>query len=630
MRIHGVHLQGLREPTGNAQLALDPAWATVPSGDPARREGMARLLRALLFPDRAIGRYGDWVDLDSSSPARAGLSFSAEGESYRLIVDFARERLVLGRLDRESGSYARVSTEPEAIAAKLALLGLPRLDDYTALAWIGIAPAEGPPSATLREARTPPRVAPVVSRPSAPVAPAPAAPAPEAAAREPSMRELARLERELARAEVVEHARAELRERIATRQGARERLLEAERELKAARQELEQLAPLADGLDELDERIRRYHALVQGRDTERAALERARQELLGERARLRVVPNAQRAWTILGLVLGATGAAAGAVAHPGFGLLGLAGVALAIVSLALARRARRGMGAIDARLAALRVRERAIERHFEAEGAPVRVLLRTLSLEGVDGLEAAVARYRTRQEELVQRKRALSAAQRSFPEGAEADLAELEQRLAALPPERDLETLRAEIAALATTPAPPPPARAPEPPESGPPQAADAMAVGDLEPGPAPAAAPRSVEVDPLRALDAPERTIRAAAAWLGRPEGEIAEALAPALPVYLRSLTKGAILAATPGPDGLEVRLERGAQPVLFAKLPEDRRVPIALALRLALLERLAPRNPLPVIVHTDGLGLEPEVASALSRALRRLSAVTQIVQLA
>jgi hypothetical protein len=259
----------------------------------------------------------------------------------------------------------------------------------------------------------------------------------------------------------------------------------------------------------------------------------------------------------------------------------------------------------------------------------VRVLLRTLSLDGVDGLEAAVARYRTRQEELDQRKRALAAAQRSFPEGAEADLAELEQRLAALPPERDLEELRVRVAALATTPVPPPPEQAPEPPAPEPPQA-EATAVGDVEPEPAPAAEPRAVEVDPLRALDAPERTLRAAAAWLGRPEGEIAEALAPALPVYLRSLTKGAILAATPGPDGLEVRLERGAEPVLFAKLPEDRRVPIALSLRLALLERLAPRHPLPVIVHTDGLGLEPEVASALSRALRRLSAVAQIVQLA
>jgi hypothetical protein len=325
-----------------------------------------------------------------------------------------------------------------------------------------------------------------------------------------------------------------------------------------------------------------------------------------------VVPHAQRPWTALGLLLGATGAAAGAVTHPGFALLGVAGIALALLSLGSVRRARRRMGAIDARLAALRVRERAIERHFEAEGAPVRALLRTLGLDGVDALAEAVARYRSRLEQLDLRKRALAKAERSFPEGDEADLAELEERLAALPAPADLGALRARIARLARPPSPRSPARRPAPPATPPP--------------PPPV---RPVPVDPLRAADAPERTLRAAAAWVGRPAGEIAAALAPALLVYLRSLTRGGIQGAEAGPEGFVFHVRGRAEPVPFAKLGDDRRAEVALSLRLALLERLAPQRPIPVIVRPDALGLDPEAAQALVRALRRLSAVTQVVQL-
>ncbi len=594
MRIHGIHVQGLRAPSGHAQLALDPAWATLPAVDSARRGELGALLRALLFPDRAIGRYFDWVDPDSSAPARAGLSFGAEGDSFRLIVDFARERLVLGRLERETGRYARVSTVPSEIAAKFAALGLPPLPDYAALAWLAPDP-RGP-------ARSP-----RAQEPSGPVVAA--APAPLDS--EAQAREIERAEGALAAAEAVERGRAELRVRIAARHTARERLLEAERDLKAAKQELSQLAPLAEGIEDVDERIGRYRALVESRDSERALVEAARAELQGDRARMRVVPNAQRAWTALGLVLGATGAAAGAVAHPGFTLLGLGGVGLAFASLASTRRARRGMGAIDARLAALRVRERAIERHFEAEGAPVRVLLRTLGLDDVDALASAVGRSRSLHEQVDVRTRALATAGRAFPEGAEGDLTELEARLAELPPPSDLDALRAHLATFETPPA----RRAPEPTPERP----------DIPP----AFAETAGHDDALRAADVPERALRAAAAWLGRPQSEIAEALAPALPVYLRSLTRGAVIGAEPGPEGLLVYLKQASEPVAFAELPPDRRLQVGLALRLAILERLAARRPIPVIVRVDGLGLDAEGASTLSRALRRVSAVTQVVQL-
>ena len=345
MRIHGIHLQGLRAPSGHAQLALDPAWASLSATDSARRDGLAALLRALLFPDRAIGSYFDWVDPESSAPARAGLSFSAGGESYRLIVDFARERMVLGRLDRESERYARVSTAPGQIAAKLAELGLPQIGDYMALAWL--APAPRDPGQTPRSAAPPPLAPPAVQSEPDTAPEIESEPESEGEPEDPT-REIERAERALADAEAVERGRAELLERIASRQAARERLLAAEREWKAAQQELEQLAPLVEGIEDADERIGRYRALIESRESERALVEAARAELQGERARMRVVPNAQRAWTALGLVLGATGAAAGAVAHPGFTLLGVAGVALAFASLASARRARRGMGAIDA------------------------------------------------------------------------------------------------------------------------------------------------------------------------------------------------------------------------------------------------------------------------------------------
>jgi hypothetical protein len=623
VRLQGVQRQGLRAPAGAAPIPLDAGYNAIPSRDPAERDATAALVLALLFPDRALGTPTAWCQRGSSAPSRAALALGAAGRSYRVIVDFARSRVGLARIERE-GAQERVSTDADGVAAALRELGLPAFDDYLALAWIGgrvpRPPAPDEPEVEVAEAAAGGTTVDTLVETlggsfvrSAPT-PAPSEPDSTRAAG------LARVQAELAVAERVAQQRRELLARRERLEQARATLVAQEHELKACQSELEQLAPLAEGIEEFDERIRRYRGLVEARDGEREALDRARHELLDDRGRLRVVPPAQRAWIALGLLLGVCGAASGAVVHPGFAALGLAGVALASVALWISRSAQRRVGGIEARLAALRVRERAIERHFEAEGAAVRALLRALGLDGADALEAAAARFReclVRAETL---RGALETARRAFPEGTEAELAELGTRLDELP-ESDVSALRRRLLELAPPPPPEPPTVA----EPMPPAPAPSL---DAAPQPAPPSEEETQpEVGDAIDADALDAALAAAARWLGRGLGEIEAAVAPTFPVYLRSLTRGTLVAAERRGGQWLVRADPREQPRPFESVSPALRQRALIALRLALLERLAPSRPIPVLALASGLALDDEGSAALGRALRRLSAVTQIV---
>ncbi len=625
MRLHGVQRQGLRAPAGAAPIPLDAGYNAIASRDAAERDATAALLLALLFPDRALGAPGDWCPAGSSAPARAALALGSGGRSYRVIVDFARARVGLARVERD-GAQERVSTDPAGVASALCELGLPAFDDYLALAWIG-GRVPGPPAPQAAESPTAHAGRSSAATEGETLGALPRAPETTGEPAPDSERdaEIARVQTALADAERGAQQRRELEARRDRLEQARAGLVEQERGLKACQSELEQLAPLAEGIDELDERLRRYRGLVEARDAEREALDRARHELLDERARLRVIPPAQRAWIALGLLLGVCGAASGAVVHPGFAALGLTGVALAGAALWISRSARRRVGGIEARLAALRVRERAIERHFEAEGTPVRALLRALGLDAADALEAAATRFRECLARAETLRGALEAARRSFPEGSEAELSEIESRLEELPA-LDPEALRARLAELVPSPVPAEPLA--EVPHEAPPTARVETPV--REPSEEPTRPEIPAATDDEVTGDALESALAAAARWLGKGVGEVESAVAPTFPVYLRSLTRGALVAAERRDGRWALRTDPREPARAFDSVAPALRRCALVALRLALLERLAPARPIPVIAHPAGLALDEESATALGRALRRLSAVTQVVHLA
>ncbi len=133
MRIHGIHVQGLKAPGGEHRLNLDPAYNVVLAPDAQAGAALVALLRAFLFPRTDLGDLEIWRAPASGQPARAGLSFSFGSDAFRLIVDLDKQRLVLGRYDVASKSYERVSMDPGEIETCLHGAGLPNRDEFTIL-----------------------------------------------------------------------------------------------------------------------------------------------------------------------------------------------------------------------------------------------------------------------------------------------------------------------------------------------------------------------------------------------------------------------------------------------------------------------------------------------------------------
>jgi len=167
-----------------------------------------------------------------------------------------------------------------------------------------------------------------------------------------------------------------------------------------------------------------------------------------------------------------------------------------------------------------------------------------------------------------------------------------------------------------------------------------------LPPGdPSPAAADTAVELEekedsladtpreplPLerseRVALGPNALVEATARLLGRSEAEIRARVAPALSVYLRALTSGTFTSARRVDDGGWVfrGASRDEQP--FAALPDREGGLVCLALQLALLEALAAERRVPLLLGPDLPIRGDSEARALGRALKRLSAVVQVV---
>ena len=132
MRIHGIHLQGIRAPRGEHRIAFDPGYNSVLASNPEDARALLCLLEALLYPTQ-FGEFASWVGPASHDNPRAGVSFSLGSGAYRVIADFQERRLVLGSYDAKAQSYERVSTDPAEIEEHLAQAGLAAHADFRLL-----------------------------------------------------------------------------------------------------------------------------------------------------------------------------------------------------------------------------------------------------------------------------------------------------------------------------------------------------------------------------------------------------------------------------------------------------------------------------------------------------------------
>ena len=565
MRIHAIHVQGLLRPPGVYRAELEPGYSLFVAPDPRDCGGLRTVIEALLFPVSRGAGLDRWLDREGDPGPRAGIALTLGSSSLRVISDLASGRVHLGRFEPASRSYRRVSTDPAEIEAELSRAGLPdpeALFEERALGWAEPEPEDAEPE-------------------------------PEPAERDPALeQESARLAAELDRAEAARDMLRELERRATRLRAGRERFLELRGHAEAAPAgpDLSRWEEVADRIDGLEARVQRYRGLVEVRDREREVIQRSRQTLIDERTRLRKVAPAQRPWVWLGVVLAAAGTGAAEFVEPWLGVFALVGVGIALTALGMAESARRRLRGLDTRLAALRVRERGTDREFESDSSDVRSLLLALDLDSPDELVAEARRYRELAEVGATRRDRLSDARGVFPEEAEAELNELEERIAAMREGVAPELIQARLAEL----------------ERG--------HARDVAPEPRP------------EAETCPEFDLDTAARRSGRSPDELLALLEPVLPLYLRTLTGGFLRQARYAPEkGWRLRDENGAEVSLGDGLPPV--VPIAF--HCALIEVLAPADKATLFVGPGLDALEARSRAAVSRAFQRLSALLQVVQL-
>jgi hypothetical protein len=253
----------------------------------------------------------------------------------------------------------------------------------------------------------------------------------------------------------------------------------------------------------------------------------------------------------------------------------------------LAQGARRRLGVIDARLVGLRVKENSL-----ASPLP----------DDLQQLERLAAEHAASLDEL---RRWVADYRRLERRGVDLR-AELEQTRRELTPER-LRLLEEFEAARGA----PRPAAAARPRAAEPPAERDGIAVDR--------AASQGVP---------PEQLLALAAAGARRSHAEVRELLGPVLPLYLRALTHGRCSQLLwLEEDDWYVERSDGGRRLPLRTLEPAERTRVSLALRLALLEVLAPSLRVPLLVGPAAeLGGE-EDALPLARALARLGSVLQVI---
>jgi hypothetical protein len=556
MRLHAVHLRGL-DPPGGTQRIQFPSGYSVVVGSTTALTGLKDVILALLYPEEVLGELAARRAPKVSEAARAVLRVQVGSEVYQIGADVDAQRMALARFDPEANRFARLTTQPAEAGEKLRELGRP---DRGVVEILGLLGVDG--SARLPDA--PPAKRSADSGEVQPTPPEPGASESGDSSPQPNHAERQSLEAS----------------------DPRERILELEREEKRLEAEMRKYAVLTEVEEDLELRIEQYRALREDCTRQLTALDQTRQSLLSERIRLLRVPSLQVPWVAIGLALGAAGALASHFVEPWLGLLGVAGVAMAAVAGLLTRRARRRLRRLEARIAALRVRERTLERRFEESASPVRTPLVALELEGVDELVDALRLMRGLGTRLDEVRRNL--------EGARLALAEQPA------------ATRSEEVSTRESP-------------MGEPEAAEPSEESTLTP-----------QTRPVLGGDGPESMLEAATRWSGRQAAELRAELRPILPLYLRAVSGGRLrdMVAVGAELWGVVREEGGAVPVHV--LPEQDKLQANMAFHLALLERLSFTHRLPLIVGLAAADACLEERSGLARALARLGRVIQVVQLA
>ncbi len=581
MRIHGIHVQGLRAPTGQHRLRLDPGYNVLLTRDEQGGAGLVALLSAFLYPRTDLGNLELWRDPASGLPSRAGLAFASEPDVFRLIMDLDKQRLVLGRHDPASNEYQRVSTDLGEIEACLRAAGLPSRDEFMTLQLCkGLAAAEPEPTPPPELPPSPPRL-----------------PHAELAA------ERERLQQELSQAQSAQRERAAAERRVGELRERRDRLAVLEREHQALTAEVQRRAKLGSEIEELDGRLNGWRDEEAQLGRERANIEHSRRELLDERTALRRIPARQALPLWIGLILAVLGSLAGFAGHPLFYVFGPLGAATVLGALFISRNARRRMGTIEARLAALRVRERGLERNFELHSAPLRELMESA---GVSTLEE-LAQRSSDHHELVGRanevERELTETLNELPK-VEQELRQFEALLAAPVDLPDPAEIRENLAQLSKLEV--------------------ALPAADVVPRQA--LAPR-VRGRP-NALD---RMVRAAALASGRSEAEVFTRLTSIVPVYLRALSLGQFTQVERREfEGWLLRTQAAGETVRYQDLPDAQRFSVELGFRLSLLEIMAPALNVPLVLGPTLPVEQGEARVAMARALHRLSNAVQVIHIA
>ena len=581
MRIHGIHVQGLRAPTGQHRLRLDPGYNVLLTRDEQGGAGLAALLCAFLYPRTDLGNLELWRDPAAGLPSRAGLAFASEPDVFRLIMDLDKQRLVLGRHDPASNEYQRVSTDLGEIEACLRAAGLPTRDEFMTLQLCqGLAAPEPEPT----------------PRPELPPSPARLPHADLAAER-------VRLQQELSQAKSAQRERAAAERRVGELRQLRDRLAVLEREHQGLTSEVQRRAESGSEIEELNGQLKGWRDEEAQLGRERANMEHSRRELLDERTALRRIPARQALPLWIGLILAVLGSLAGFAGHPLFYVFGPLGAATVLGALFISRNARRRMGTIEARLAALRVRERGLERNFELHSVPLRELMESAGVGTLEELAQRSSDYQDLVGRANEVERELTETLNALPK-VEQELRQFEALLAAPVDLPDPAEIRENLAQLSKLEV--------------------ALPAADVVPRQA--LAPR-VRGRP-NALD---RMVRAAALASGRSEAEVFTRLTSIVPVYLRALSLGQFTQVERREfDGWLLRTQAAGETVRYQDLPDAQRFSVELGFRLSLLEIMAPALRVPLVLGPTLPVEQGEARVAMARALHRLSNAVQVIHIA
>jgi hypothetical protein len=552
MRLLALHVRSVRAPLVSLGIPIQKGYTLV-AGSQSSLVAVRDVLLALLCPRRALETFVAHGDPSGADAGRAVLTFRVGADTYRIAADLGRGRLALARHEPPGERFLRVASGPEEVERRLSELGRPDQEVLERLCVLAVPAPAREPGGVVAATEPPP---PVVSVSQAPP----------------------QLERPGGSPD------EERRERLAAT------VAEFELEEKRLGEEVQRYAPLLEQGEDVDSLLQRYRAAREESGRGLASIDRMRRDLLEEHARLIGLPSAQRPWIWLGSGLAATGGLAGYLFDPFVGLLGVIGIGTVYVALSTSARARRRLGQLEARLAALRVREGAIERRLDEEAPEVRELMEVLGLKDEEELGATWARARELSIRLEEVRSSLERARLELAEvrgadpepgkpdgegesGGDPTLEEADDTIVDLP-------VRVET---------------------------DASALGGPE---GPPEEPLSVDL-----------LVDAVARWTRRSPEEIWAEIRTSLPLYLPALTGGR--EGQPDAGGSELTRPGGLR-----DLPERERQHAEAAFQLALFERLASLYKLPLLVGPL-VRPEGEAVRGLARALARLASVAQVVHL-